>query len=378
MESKQLRVLIFAYACDPDSGSEAGAGAALLEAARANSTSVTVITRPMNDTVLSGEIDAHQVGPKFGQFPVYVGYFLWVLAATRRASQLRRQQRFDVVHHATYASDWFFNPLVFLRKQRHERWIWGPAGGASYPPRQVVRAVLGFYPLSEFFRVVATRVIRRIVHMALRRRIDAVIAMNDDSSRQFLRSGFDGVQVSANIVMDYSLIPPADPRPGTILFAGRGEAWKGLDLTIRALKHLPDWQLLIAGPGTDSAPYRRTAEQFADRVEFVGILDRQETLRTMARTRVFALPSLHDSAGWAAAEAAGMGIPVVCLPFGGVPTVAGGCAHVIDVDGNSSIEAAFADAVRRAAGARPAPHRVHTRQALARMIGDAYAKGPRR
>ncbi|XGU19412.1 glycosyltransferase [Rhodococcus sp. 3Y1] len=43
----------------------------------------------------------------------------------------------------------------------------------------------------------------------------------------------------------------------------------------------------------------------------------------MGASSALLFPSMHDSGGWVAAEAAAVGLPVVCLDLGGVPTLAG-------------------------------------------------------
>jgi hypothetical protein len=45
-------------------------------------------------------------------------------------------------------------------------------------------------------------------------------------------------------------------------------------------------------------------------------------------------PSMHDQAGWVAAEASALGRPVVCLPLGGVPLLADSNARPADLDGD--------------------------------------------
>ena len=48
----------------------------------------------------------------------------------------------------------------------------------------------------------------------------------------------------------------------------------------------------------------------------------------------FLFPSLHDQAGWVAAEASSMGTPDVCLPLGGPALLAGKNAHVASLVGD--------------------------------------------
>jgi glycosyltransferase involved in cell wall biosynthesis len=70
------------------------------------------------------------------------------------------------------------------------------------------------------------------------------------------------------------------------------------------------------------------------RVVFHGHRPRAEVLHAVAGCDAMLFPSMHDQAGWAAAEASALGRPVVCLPLGGVPLMAGVNARLADVRGD--------------------------------------------
>lgn len=65
---------------------------------------------------------------------------------------------------------------------------------------------------------------------------------------------------------------------------------------------------------------------------FLGRIPRSDVIERMRTADVFVFPSLRDSAGWAVAEAAACGLPVVCLDRGGPPTIVGGGVRVTTVD----------------------------------------------
>lgn len=375
------RALVFAYACNPEKGSEPGAGAMLVTVVAGFSAQVTVITRrePGLDAGalalrLGENVRLIQTGSGSSAWPTYLRYLAWVLSAAAVARKLRTQLTFDVVHHATYASDWFVNPMVFMRKTLGERWVWGPAGGASYAPISVGRAVTQSPATSELLRKLVTAPMRTFVHTVMRNRVDVALALNGDSERRFRKSGMGEVSVQSNAVFDYAEFParilPATP---LVVYAGRGESWKGLPLVISAMRHLPPaWRLSIAGPGTDTVKFRRMAAPFGDRVDFLGALDRTTTLGLFARATAVALPSLHDSAPWAAGEAAGIGVPVVCLTLGGVAAMAGPLAIAVSPQPIRTLSERYGKALLGAAKVRLAPSRLHTEAALENAMKSAY------
>jgi glycosyltransferase involved in cell wall biosynthesis len=97
-----------------------------------------------------------------------------------------------------------------------------------------------------------------------------------------------------------------------ILAVGRLVPYKGFDVLIRAMKHLPA-QLLLIGRGPEESDLQELArvEQVADRVTFLG---RVENLRPcFAAASVFVLPSITraEAFGIVQLEAMAAGLPVV-------------------------------------------------------------------
>lgn len=141
------------------------------------------------------------------------------------------------------------------------------------------------------------------------------------------------VVVQSNCVLDYDGIEKQTvPRPKRrLLFVGRLLQYKGIDLILDALEQLgTDWSMTFVGEGPArgriemSLPYRR------GQITLRGWRDRSEVVGEMGASSVLLFPSMHDSGGWVAAEAA-TGLPVVCLDLGGVPTLAGRNAVAIPV-----------------------------------------------
>ena len=157
-----MRILAFAYACEPGRGSEPTAGwcwARML--ARLGET--WVITRASNREAIEQELKAS--GPiadlhfvyvdlpphlrrwKRGQRGVRLYYLLWQRAALHEARTLDRTQRFDVVWHLTLANAWIGSTACLLGRP----FVYGPVGGGVGTPWRLTRA-LGAEdsPMNEF------------------------------------------------------------------------------------------------------------------------------------------------------------------------------------------------------------------------------------
>jgi glycosyltransferase involved in cell wall biosynthesis len=104
------------------------------------------------------------------------------------------------------------------------------------------------------------------------------------------------------------------PQEGVLLGSvARLHPLKQLDAAIRLLPARPDWQLALAGQGPDLARLRQLAETLgvAQRVHFIGEIAPDQIGGFLAALDVFVFPSLAETFGLAAVEAAHAGIPVV-------------------------------------------------------------------
>ncbi|RJF66617.1 glycosyltransferase family 4 protein [Rhodopseudomonas palustris] len=127
---------------------------------------------------------------------------------------------------------------------------------------------------------------------------------------------------------------------------------KQLDAALRVLPDHPDWTLALAGQGPDEARLRQLAAELgvADRVRFVGEISPEQVANFLACLDVFAFPSLAETFGLAAVEAAHAGVPVVAndLPVLREVLLYQGEPAAILVD--ASNPAAFGAAIARVVG----------------------------
>ena len=335
-----MRVLAFAYACEPQEGSEPGAGWAFsrMLASRAE---VWVVTRANNrEAIEAGLASAperermHFVYvdlPRWARFwkrgrvGIQPYYLLWQLAALREARRLHHRRAFDLVFHVTLANAWLGSFAGSIRAP----FVYGPVGGTMGMPLRMAPVVGLKGVVYETVRagvVVAARYLNPVARSAWRRAA-VVLVQSSETGRWLPRRHRHKVRIFPNVALVEGVVPPAPRRveARTALFAGNLIPLKGVALAIDALTYLPGWTLVLCGDGRDAARLRRRAYRrgVLERVSFLGRVPRAEVIERMHRADVFVFPSLRDSAGWAAAEAAGCGLPVVCLDRGGPPSIAG-------------------------------------------------------
>lgn len=355
------RVLMSAYACGPGDEPEAAAGWAFARAA-ARSHQVHVITRHRFAPAITAELarepelarhltveyldlSERVLARKRRGSDVYWYYVLWQRALARRAAELHRATPFDVGHHVTFANDWL---PCGLARVRDLPVVWGPVGGASVIPLRLVRWLGLRGTVTEVLRGVLTAPLRAVWGDAAARRATVVVAQNETVARRFRRARHVVVEPNAALADDLPerarLARPAQPGPESgsaphtrrAVFVGRLLAWKGGRLAIEALARTPGWELHVYGTGYERPALERLAGRrgVTDRVVFHGHRPRAEVLDAIAGCDAMLFPSMHDQAGWVAAEASALGRPVVCLPLGGVPLLAGANARPADLAGD--------------------------------------------
>jgi glycosyltransferase involved in cell wall biosynthesis len=363
-----LSILAFAYACEPDRGSEPGAGWDWVRVlARLDET--VVITRANNAPSIEsslGEIpERNHLSFEYIDLPRWarfwkkgkrgarVYYLVWQFAALAKARRLRSRRDIDLVWHLTVANVWMGSTAPLAGG----RLVLGPVGGGVSPPLRLL-PTLGIRGTAfELARAVAKSTGRYLNPLARIswRRAELILAQNPETKGWIPRRHRHKAVVFQNALISPSarLHRRSDGQP-TLLFAGRILPWKGLYLALKSLKLLPGWRFIICGTGPDQPRLRRLARRWHlhDRVEFRGWVPQSELARIMREDAdVFIFPSLHDDSPLAVAEARAIGLPVVCLDRGGPALLA---SHVVPVRSPVRTARALATEVLRARGSQPA------------------------
>ncbi len=144
----------------------------------------------------------------------------------------------------------------------------------------------------------------------------------------------------------------AIPDDGLLLFnAGRLCEQKGQDRAIRALPHVGDARLILAGGGPSETRLKELALSLKvdDRVHFLGVLSRDEIDDLLGAVDMLVFPSLWETFGLAAVEAAMAGVAIVAadLPVLREVLSAGGEGPVYFVDAANPLALAAAIEAQR-------------------------------
>ena len=348
-----VRIVAFAYACEPETGSEPGAGwmwARML--ARMGDT--WVVTRENNrdaiEAALSAVAEREHLHFEYVDLPawarfwkrgrrgVHLYYVLWQMAALRRARALDQEQQFDLAWHLTFANAWIGSAAALLGT----RFVYGPIGGGVKTPWRLAPALGARGSLQELLRITvrgAARYGNPLARLSWRR-ADMILVQNHETRDWLPRRFRPKAEVFPNAVFEVSDGTPSSRAANgkVALFAARLSPWKGAGLAVRVIARLPGWRLLVVGSGPDAARLRRLAGRFGvtDRVEYLGHVPQSRLFELMhGEADVLLFPSMHEDAGWVVAEASSCGLPVAALDRGGPPIL--GAAVVIPGTVNETV-----------------------------------------
>lgn len=349
MHQKRINVLLWAYACSPNKGSEPGAGWHTA-CALANNCSVWVITDARNNFEISRYLESKSdrnlkfifIGNNFSNsiwnkietwslIMHYVFYLLWQIRAFSYSLTLIKTYKFEFVHHLTYANYWFptlasFLPLPF---------VWTSGGSEKYPI-----SFLETLSYREYIREVIRNIVLEFAHILpwtkyAAKRAKIIISPSLEvrqrySTKSFLLSTAALSQTEfCSIQRNY----PKAERKLRIISVGRLIGNKGYSLSIKAfhqfLLNFPNSEYLIVGDGLDRVRLQKEAAKIGlhDQVKFIGWISRSEVFPLLAQADIFVHPALHELAGAVLIEAMAAGLPVICLSHSGpailVPNNAG-------------------------------------------------------
>lgn len=347
-DRKLISVLLIAYACEPNSGSEPGTGWNMAFAL-AKHHNVTVVTRANNQAAIKAYLkNSSESQPKFlyvdppawsihlkkiGILRIQVFYALWqwsvAIAIKRELLGLP-----DIIHQLTFNS-FEVPPFAFLSSNAVK--VWGPAGGGQTVPLRMLPAFGFLGGIKECLRNIRVHFSAfNPLFRAVLRRSSLVLFANRETAK--LLSG--GASAERQLMIDvgvnvYDFAPVSSEHTRskvTILFAGRFEHRKGAMLLLKAFVHVAkkhqNVELRLVGGG----PLRKQLMSYTEnmgldeKVIFPGLISHEEMRAEMAGATIFAFPSLRDTSGAVVLEAMATGLPVVCFDHQGAALmVADGC-----------------------------------------------------
>jgi len=341
MKNNRKKILISAYACEPNGGSEARIGWNFVKYL-SEFHEIWVITRESNRFSIENNGDEKIVNrvhwlyfdyPKIlrywkrGSKGHRLYYFLWQVGIFFYLKGIYSREKFDIVHHVTFVNYWQPSFLPFLK---NIKFVFGPVGGGEYAPWNMIKQ----FPIKELLYEILRNISKyiNIYNPILRltsKRTLITIAANRETAKILSKIGYTNIHLLTQVALESSYLEKLESdgnnNDGIFRFISIGRLihWKGFDMAIEALMHLKkknyNFEYYIVGEG----PFRKYLEKkvkllkINEKIKFIGHLNHDNIFKLLNKCDVLIHPSLHDSGGLVIVEAMGAGKPVICLDIGG-------------------------------------------------------------
>lgn len=332
-----MNILLSAYACEPNKGSEPGVGWSWA-LSYAKKHRVWVITKANNRSTIEEYLKRTPVDYidnlrfiyvdlprkytwwKKGRRGMRLYYALWQKKAYEVACNLEKDITFDFVQHITFVS---CTQPTFMHRL-HAPFIWGPISGGENIPKSIQ------YPLS--IKEHCIEIIRRLsqkiaVNSSLFREIclesRLIFSATEETRNMFPESIRSKIQILPAIGLDYVLQRPIIHNDiFKIVMAGRLIYWKAFDIGIKAVVDLLDneipIELHILGEGPKKNDLEKMSGKYLNNAIFFDKAVAHDNIYDyFAQFDLFLNTTLRDSGCMTMMEAAASGLPSIAIAIGG-------------------------------------------------------------
>lgn len=332
------RILISAYACEPNKGSEPEVGWQwVLNIAKVHE--VWVLTKENNRETIEPYLNCAKDIPVNNIHFVYVGlpksftfwkkgnrgmrpyYYMWQRKAYKVAKELHCQVNFDLVHSVTFVS---LTQPCFMYKLGIP-FVWTVAGGENisqeinYPMKAKERLYEIIRKLGQVLSKYSWNTLRslRSAKLILAATNETLELIPDWCKEKVIVTSAIGIEKKQKI-KEYK-----DNNEVKVLLCGKFTYLKGVDIGIKAvlevIEEYPNAKFVILGDGPREKQYKEMCKKYlGDRIIFMSKVPHEEMYEFYSKYDILLNTALRDSGCLTAMEAMSVGLPVVCIDTGGV------------------------------------------------------------
>lgn len=364
-----LKVLVNAYACSPNMGSEPGMAwnwcvnlakycelFIITEEEFRDKIEAVVPTLPQGKNM---HFYFNPVTPEVrrmcwnqGDWRFYWHYRQWQKRTLEIARQICAEQKIDIIHQLNMIG---YREPGLLWKIKGPKFVWGPVGGMETMPIAYLNDA-GFK--SKLFNLIKNSVntlqykLQPNFHKALSR-ADVLIAATrgcQEIIQQYYKADVQLINETGCYPQDSINKTTPNRYQFNILWCGKFDFRKRLDIAIRTMATMTDLEvkLHVAGMG-DMDKYKGLARDCGveDNVIFHGQVNHEEINILMQQSDVFLFTSIMDATSTVVMEAIQNLLPVVCFDTCGFGTVVDETIGVkIPLSNPEQSVRDFADAIR--------------------------------
>lgn len=326
-----MNVLISAYTCRPNEGSEPEVGwNILLQVLRRHN--VFLITKSKNKDSLK-KLNATSLNVYYVDLPDYlrflktnritfwIYYYLWQYFAYVKAKRVLSKNNIDIAHHVTLMS-YRMNFVPYLNIPS----IVGPVGGLQLTPNKF-RRIAGHYFKEGLREALILKLKISPLYNIFLRKLEVLILTHSMSVNYLPKTGNVKnivLQIGASDFTDYkNETATKDKEVLDIYWGGILERWKGFSIILKALQYLKSdnikFRLHITGKGKDEKFLLNLIKKYnlENHVTLYGYISKSSQLKIMKKCHIIAFTSLHETTGLILLEAMSLGLVPVILDWAG-------------------------------------------------------------
>lgn len=346
-----MKILLLAYACEPNRGSEPGIGWKwALQLAKEPSRDIYVLTRKNNQDVIEDywqinekPVNLHFFYTDLGKFGLWakhhglsvnIYYALWLRKASEYAKRLNSDFHFDIAHHITFG---VFRDASMLYKLEIP-YVIGPLGGGDYTPSGLMELYSWRGRLYEWGRKIANKVSLNNPYLIKTYNKAMLILTKTEDTKSLISRWQDKTEVKLEIGIASVENEVCNDKTNQFLYVGRFIELKGIALILEAFRKYhemdPASNLLLIGDGPLQGYIQLFIENhcLADSISILSWMQQTQLHDYYRKSKALIFPSLHDSSGNVVLEALSNGLSVICLDCGGPASIKGRELTLLTVD----------------------------------------------
>ncbi len=333
------KILLSAYACEPNKGSEPEVGWQwAINIAKEHE--VWILTKENNKETIeqfknndSDDIPWENMHflyihlPKWlvfwkkGNRGMRLYYYFWAKAAYSIAKKLHKKVKFDIIHSVTFVS---LTQPCFLYKL-DAPFVWTVAGGEN------INKIIGYKmstkeKLYEFVRSLSQFKSKHSLRIRAAIKKASLILSTTEETKNLIPSQYHSkVVITSAIGIDKQrpIKEQGNSDITKILLSGKFIYLKGvrigIDAILKIVDSYDDIQFTILGNGPYEREYKKKCEKYiGGKILFVDKVPHEEMSNFYKQYDFLVNTALRDSGCLVAMEAMSVGLPIVCLNTGGV------------------------------------------------------------
>lgn len=334
------KILISAFSCLPDRGSEQGVGWnwTILTSRTQN---VTLVTRTKNKALIEKEISQNSIknltvlyvpsSLKLRKISIYLEYLHWQLMIFYFLRKHIKKFKYDYIFHVTFGA--LFLPILIHKLGIP--FVWGPIGGGEIVPTRLISNFTIFSKIKHLFKLflIYTIAINPFI-IGPAKKAKLILVRTNDTKNVIPARFHYKTQVLLETCVDLNKFNSLlfhddqshsnDSKKLTISYSGRLIDFKNVSMLIESLLLLKRknlfFHLNIIGSGPDELRLKRLVNkyQLTNDVLFHGELTRNDLITLLVRTDIYAFPSLREAGTWSLIEAMALGKAIVCVKTSGM------------------------------------------------------------